>query len=104
MNVYSTLREVAGQRRISLNLKEESTVNDVVNLLEERFGIQFRQETGEALRDTLEERFNVFLNGKILKLPDNYDTRLKGGDEIVIVMPVGGGLNSKAETAASRPS
>lgn len=93
LKLYSTLKEITGRRLIQLDLKEESTVNDAVKKLEERFGREFKEKTGYSLRESLEKRFNMFLNGKILKLPGDYEFQLKEGDELVIVRPVGGGLN-----------
>jgi len=94
LKVYSTLKEITGQRLIQLDLEEGSTVNDVVKELEERFGREFEEKTGYALKEYLEKRLNIFLDGKILKLPRDYDLQLKENTELVMVMPVGGGAHT----------
>ena len=94
LKVYSTLKEITGQRLIQLDLEEGSTVNDVVKELEERIGREFEEKTGHALKEYLEKRLNIFLDGKILKLPRDYDLQLKENTELVMVMPVGGGAHT----------
>jgi len=83
--------EVFGRGSIELNLNDGATLRDAVNELNVRFGDAFEKKTGRKLEGALESPFNVFLNGTAIRLPAEIGHKLKDGDELVILRPVGGG-------------
>jgi len=83
--------EVFGSGSFVLELRDESTVADVVNELEYRFGQLFTEKTGKNLKQALEDYFNIFLNGIRVNLPTEIGHRLNNNDEVVVVRPVSGG-------------
>lgn len=91
VKVYSVLKEVVGSGLVLMEIGEEGTLLDALNELSERYGAIFREKTGRSLKQALEKRFNLFVNGKVISLPGDANLKLKGNDEIVILQPVGGG-------------
>lgn len=91
VKVYSVLKEVVGSGLVLMEIGEEGTLHDVLNEFNERYGAIFKEKTGRNLNQALEKRFNIFVNGKAMKLPKDAKLKLKDNDEIVILQPVGGG-------------
>jgi molybdopterin converting factor small subunit len=83
--------EVFGSGSITLELKNNATVTDVINELEYRFGQLFTEKTGKKLKEAFESYFNLFFNGVRIDLPADIDHKLNNNDELIIVRPVGGG-------------
>jgi len=84
--------EVFGKGLIELNLDDCATVRDALNELNNRFGLRFKEKTGIDLKVAFKKLFNVFLNGEYLNLSSDLNRRLRDGDKLVILRPVGGGL------------
>ena len=82
VNGVSTLREVI-RKDMTMTLRTGSTVNDLVNILQEEFGSKYKEITGENLRNVIERLFTVTINGKLPTPIRNFDRVLHDGDEIV---------------------
>lgn len=91
VRLFTTLRELAGKREEALEFDTEAvTVEDVLNELTKRYGKDFREylyNENQIVRDYLQ----LLVNGRSVELLENIKTRLKEGDEVAIVPPVGGG-------------
>jgi len=83
--------EVFGKGLIELNLNDGATVKDALDKLNKRFGARFKEKTGKKLEEALKNIFNVFLNGKYLDIPSDLGHKLKDGDKLLILRPIGGG-------------
>ena len=83
--------EVFGSGSISLELKEDATLTDVINELEHRFGKLFTEKTGRRLSEAFVDYFTIFLNGLRANFPTEIGRRLNNDNELVIVRPVSGG-------------
>jgi len=93
VKVYSVLKEVFGSGSLLIEIqKEEGTLADILTELSHKHGEAFQRKTGRNLNQALRDRFNLFLNGKRIKLPEDLNLQLKDKDEIVILQPVGGGI------------
>jgi len=92
VKVYSVLKEVFGSGSLLIEVEEEGTLGDILTELSHKHGEAFQRKTGRDLNQALRDRFNLFLNGKRIKLPEDLNFQLKDKDEIVILQPVGGGL------------
>lgn len=68
---------------MTMTLRTGSTVNDLVNILQEEFGSKYKEITGENLRNVIERLFTVTINGKLPTPIRNFDRVLHDGDEIV---------------------
>jgi len=91
VKVYSVLKEVFGSGSLLIEVEEEGTLGDILTELSHNHGEAFQRKTGRDLNQALGDRFNLFLNGKRIRLPEDLNIQLKDKDEIVILQPVGGG-------------
>jgi len=92
VKVYSVLKEVFGSGSLLIEIEKEGTLADILTELGHEHGEAFQRKTGRNLNQALRDRFNLFLNGKRIKLPEDLNLQLKDKDEIVILQPVGGGI------------
>lgn len=91
LKVYSILREVFGSTSVVVEIADEGILADLITKLAEEYGTAFQLKTGRNLAHALKDRFNLFLNKQIIKLPEDLKLQLKNNDEVVILQPVGGG-------------
>jgi molybdopterin converting factor small subunit len=82
VNGVSSLRDVIGKDAI-VSLDSRSTVDDLINRLEEEFGSTYKNMTGEGLKDVIKRLFTVSINGKLPTPIRNFNEILSDGDEIV---------------------
>ncbi len=91
VRLFTTLREQAGKAKEAIELSSNTaTVKDVLKELVKKYGPEFRDylfNEKEKIRDHLQ----VLVNGKSVSLLEELNTRLKEGDQVAIVPPVGGG-------------
>lgn len=88
VKVFATLRDAfKGRAVMELTLPEGATVEDLIKELESRFGVEVRSsESGE-----LDPTIKVLVNTREIIYLDGMRTRLKDGDIIAFIPPVGGG-------------
>ena len=85
---FSFKRELA-EDYSALELAERATVRDAIVALVERF-----PEIRERLFDEqggIRRHINALVNGGNIQFRERFDTRLRGGDRLSILPPVGGG-------------
>jgi len=84
---FATFKEIVGKGEITHNLRSITTLGQVLNMLGEKYGKDFKQtinkNTGQIDINTL-----VMLNGKNVR---DTDVKLKDNDMIIITVPLGGG-------------
>ena len=66
------------------------TVKDVLEELVKRYGKEFKDYLYDEKR-RVREHLQLLVNGKSVSLSEELETRLREGDEVAIVPPVGGG-------------
>lgn len=85
--LHANFREIVGKREIFEEVEADSTLNNILNELANRYGRDFKQivnqETG-----TISLEFLVSINGQIVRDPN---TRLNNGDILILTIPAGGG-------------
>jgi molybdopterin synthase sulfur carrier subunit len=87
VRMFTSLRALTGTRETEL---EATNVQDVIDILSERFGTKFSQMVLE--RDgTLKSYFHVLVNGRHIRLQQGVQTMLSDGDVVAIFPPIGGG-------------
>ena len=91
LKAYSNLRRVIGQMHSVVEMIDNSTLEDLLTLLSERYGEEFERENKRTLKDSFRRDFNVYLKGKQVHPSDYSRTKLQDQDEVAIVPPVGGG-------------
>lgn len=91
VRLFTTLRELAGKGKETLEFGERSvTLQDVLASLAEQHGKEFSHylyDDSGGVREYLQ----LLVNGKSTALMEELQTRVKDGDEVAIVPPVGGG-------------
>ena len=78
----SSLREIIGKDAL-VSLNSGSTVSDLIDKLEEEFGLTYRKRMGEGLKDTIKKLFTLSINGEVPTPVQNFEGALGDGDEIV---------------------
>ncbi len=87
---FTVLREITKKREEEIELPEAATVEGLLNLLSERHGRKFTEYVyGEVERARSHLQFLV--NGRNTTTMQGFKTKLKNGDEVAILPPVGGG-------------
>jgi len=90
IKVFASLRNEVGTRETTLNAEDGATVEEVLKRFAEKYGVSnavFDTATGRVHR-----RILVALNGIALsQLPEGLNTKIKNGDAIALLPPVGGG-------------
>ena len=84
-----TLSKVTGEKELDVNF-EGKTVNDLIGYIVKRYG----RKAEEALLDEegkLDITIQVLLNGREWIPYDRFDTVLKDGDSIALMLMVAGG-------------
>ena len=87
---FTSLREITGKKVDHLQLQNRITVDELITLLSEKYGknvIEYiYNKKGEP-----QEFLSFLVNGTNINNRQGFDTKLKNGDVIAILPPVGGG-------------
>ena len=91
VRLFTTLRELAGRGEEILEFTQKRvTVKEVLGELVKRHGKAFKDCLYNG-RGEVQEYLQLLVNGKSVSLLEELETRLREGDEVAIVPPVGGG-------------
>lgn len=82
---FAQLRDLSGVREAEFSLSEGSRLSDLVNQLHQKYGSAFKKEMAKI------EGLRILVNGQEYEFSGGMDTRLKEGDNIVLLPPIGGG-------------
>jgi len=90
VKLFTALRELAGKGEITVETNDKLTVETLLHKLKERYGKEFEEYVYDENGDV--KGFLQFLvNGKSIETFDGLKTKLKDGDTVAILPPVGGG-------------
>ena len=87
---FTVLREITGKKEEKLEFSNSITVNALLDQLSQTHGRQFTDyiyDTSGKPRGYLQ----FLVNGKSITTLEGFKTRLKEGDKVAIIPPVGGG-------------
>ncbi len=87
---YAMIREATGKKREVVELPEKSSVGNLMDLLVNRYGGDFKRyvyDDEKRVRDYL----SFMINGINVNSLEGFETVLKNGDVLAILPPVGGG-------------
>ena len=87
---YTVLREITGKRSEVVEVRENSTVSSLIQLLIRKYGEGFSShiyDTSQGLRDNV----SCMLNGVNINKRKGVETLLHDNDVLSFLPPVGGG-------------
>ena len=87
---FTTLREVVGKKEEEIELNRGITVKELLSRLSQKYGKDFVNYVYDEKGD-LHGYLQFLVNGKSVTTLQGLTTRLKDGDKIDIIPPVGGG-------------
>jgi molybdopterin synthase sulfur carrier subunit len=86
----ASIREIVGAHEIPFELNAGDSVKDLLEVLESRFGTDFKEAAGKPFEDE-NPRIRFLVNGRDIDFLQGPGTELKEGDLVVLIPPVGGG-------------
>lgn len=87
---FTSLREITGKKTISLLLKDVISVEELIYLLINKYGKEFKEYVYTD-QGKVQDFLSFLINGKNINNLKGFSTLLKDGDVIAILPPVGGG-------------
>ncbi|MCJ7721179.1 MoaD family protein [Candidatus Bathyarchaeota archaeon] len=87
---FTSLREITGKKVDEIQLQNTVTVNELVTLLSEKYGKNFREYIYNKKGD-VQEFLSFLVNGKNINIMQGFDTKLQEGNVVAILPPIGGG-------------
>lgn len=89
---FTTLRELAGSQEEDLAIKDEATLADLVEMVASKYGKEacnYLYQRGKIGK--VDPSIYFLINGKNSRILSGMDTKLKDGDVVAIIPPIGGG-------------
>ena len=87
---FTSLREITGKKVDEIQLQSVITVEELLILLSEKYGKKFNEYIYNK-KGKVHGFLSFLVNGKNINVLEGFDTKLKQGDTIAILPPVGGG-------------
>jgi len=87
---FTTLREIVGKKEEQIELSRSATVEALLRQLSKTYGKDFEDYVYDELRN-VRGHLHFLVNGKSISTLQGFKTKLKEGDQIAILPPVGGG-------------
>ena len=90
---FTTLREVTGKREETIEFTEASaaTLEDVLQKLTKKHGKDFTEYVYDRRTHQPKGYLQFLINGKSITPTKGFQTKLRDGDVLAIIPPVGGG-------------
>ena len=87
---FTTLREITGKREEEIKSPEDLTIDKLLEELSKKFGRQFINYVYDEMGD-VRSYLQFLVNGRSITTMQGFKTRLREGDKVAIIPPVGGG-------------
>ncbi len=87
---FTSLREITGKKVDELQLQTAITVDELLTLLSEKYGKNFREYIYNK-KGEVQGFLSFLVNGKNVNIMQGFDTKLQKNDVVAILPPVGGG-------------
>lgn len=87
---FTSLREITGKKVEEIQLQDAITVEELLTKLSKKYGKELREYLYNE-EEKIHDYLSILVNGKSINVLQGLDTKLKKGDVIAILPPVGGG-------------
>jgi molybdopterin synthase sulfur carrier subunit len=87
---FTTLREITGKKDEQIELERPVTVGSLLKQLSKKYGRDYDDYVFDELGD-VRGHLQVLVNGQSVTALRELRTKLKDGDQVAILPPVGGG-------------
>jgi len=87
---FTTLREITGKKEEQIEFSRAATVESLLKQLSKKYGKEFDDYVYDELRN-VSGHLHFLVNGQSTTTLRGLRTRLKEGDQVAILPPVGGG-------------
>ena len=85
------IKEIVGQRQMEIALPANSIIQDLLNLLKEKWGDKLAGRLFDSDSGAVLPYVQIMINGRAIHFLQGMETPLKEGDEVLILPPVSGG-------------
>ncbi len=90
VHYFTVLRKITGKRQERIKVKEDSTLEDTLSVLVEKYGEHFREHvTSPKGKKGLQ--LVLLINNQDSKQLNGLKTTLKDGDTLSLILPIAGG-------------
>jgi len=87
---FTTLREITGKKEDQIEFSKTATVQSLLKQLSKKYGKEFNDYVYDELGN-VHGHLHFLINGQSITALREFRTRLKEGDQVAILPPVGGG-------------
>jgi len=87
---FTTLREITGKKEDQIEFSKTATVQSLLKQLSRKYGKEFNDYVYDELGN-VHGHLHFLINGQSITALREFRTRLKEGDQVAILPPVGGG-------------
>jgi len=90
VKTFSVIRDVLGAEVVEVNVKSPETVGELFEELVRTYGQRFKEKLWDPNTGEIAP-FLIKLNGDMIRSTVDMDRKIKDGDELAIIFPIGGG-------------
>ncbi len=87
---FTTLREITGKREEEIKSSRDLTVDELLQDLSKKYGRRFKDYVYDETGD-VRSYLQFLVNGRSVTTMQGFKTKLREGDRVAIIPPVGGG-------------
>jgi molybdopterin synthase sulfur carrier subunit len=87
---FTTLREITDKREEEIKSSKDLTVGELLEQLSKKYGHRFMDYVYDK-KGNVQSYLQFLVNGRSITTREGFKTKLKEGDRVAIIPPVGGG-------------
>lgn len=90
VKTFSVIRDVLGAETVEVDVKGPETVGGLFDELVRKYGQRFKEKLWDPNTGEIAP-FLIKLNGDMIRSTTDMDRKIKDGDELALIFPIGGG-------------